>query len=429
MKKVALSLIMVLLISTMLAAGGGRQAQAGGGSRISVLVWTSAEVAATIKEVAKPFEDRTNAIVEVTVVPLADYIQRLTTMVAANSAPEVYWVGENMAAQFYNDGLLGDLSSLMSDREWDFDDFVKSQRDYHTYNGKLMAVPFSGQPLVLFYNKTLFQKAGLKTPTELFEANQWTVDAMLDAAVKLADSANGVFGIDFSRQGDWGNWDVPLTPVLRLYGGRGWSDDFRTVELNNPASLRGVEAFYNLLFTSRAHPMPGTQIDFRAGKLAMFAELFNTVRTFTNLDFEWDVVPMPLNQNKLSTGWSGSAGYTVDPRGKSIPLAVDFVRHITNKESFLKLMYIFVPTRMSALTSSDFKTGNNGQIMRPPAKSFDYCINNDVLAAIPVKQSHPKYVQISEIARVNLEAMYAGAGRPQETLDKIAREIQPLMSR
>ena len=65
--------------------------------------------------------------------------------------------------------------------------------------------------------------------------------------------------------------------------------------------------------------------------------------------------------------------------------------------------------------------------MRPPAKSFDSVINTDVLGAIPVKQAHPRYVQIGEIARVNLEAMYAGVRKPQDTLNAIAREIQPLM--
>jgi multiple sugar transport system substrate-binding protein len=436
MKKAVLSILLAMTIAALLAAGGGQQGQQAGGSqpaqgggKISVMVYTSAASAAKVKDASAPFIDKFKTDVEIIVTPLADYDQKMATMISGNTAPDVYWVSEYAVPQYYENGLMLDLSEFRDDKEWDWDDFVKGAQNHYTYDGKLIAIPFSGQQLVMFFNKTMFQKAGLKNPTELYEAKQWTVDAMISAAKKLGNAAIGEYGIDFSRNGDWGNWDVCLTPVTRLYGGKSWSDDYKTVEINSAASVKGLETFYDLIAVSKVHPMPGTKIDFKAGKLAMFPDLFNGVRNFGNLDFEWDAAPMPNNLNGTSTGWSGTAGYVVYPKGKNIPLAKEYVKYITSKEVITTLMHVYGPPRFSVVTSSDYKTGNNGQIIRPSAKSFDNLFNFDVQAAIPVKQPHPKYAQVSQAIMVNLESIYAGAKTPKEAADAMAKEMQPFMNK
>ncbi|MDL2229203.1 sugar ABC transporter substrate-binding protein [Treponema sp. OttesenSCG-928-L16] len=430
MKRTLLFFIFALLAtSLLLAAGGKEQDQSAGGGSISVMVYTSAASSEKVKDASRPFMDKFKTNVEMIITPLSDYDQKMATMIAGNSAPDVYWVAEYAVPQYYEQGLLLDLSEFMNDKEWDWADFITGQQNHYLYGGKLMGVPFSGQQLVMFYNKTMFQKAGLKTPTELLKDGQWTVEAMLDAAVKLSDSANGVFGIDFTRNGDWANWDVSLTPVTRLFGGKSWTEDYKKIEINSPASVKGLQAFYDLIFTNKSHPMPGTKIDFKGGKLAMSPDLFNMVRTFENLDFEWDAVPMPYNINGTSTGWSGSAGYAVYPKGRNIPLAKEYVKHITSKWGIAELMHVFGPTRYSVVTSSNYKNGNNGQFVRPSPESFDRLFNVDVLAAIPVKQPHPKYAQVSQAITVNLEAMYTGAVTPKAAADAMAREMQPFMNK
>jgi multiple sugar transport system substrate-binding protein len=434
MKKIVFVLAATVLILAQAAAGGqqssGSSASTGGtsGGKLSVMVYTSAASAERVKNAAVPFEQQNKTEVEIIITPLADYDQKMSTMIAGNTAPDVYWVAEYAVPQYYENGIMHDLSGLKNDRDWDFSDFAQGQQNHWTHDGKLIGVPFSGAPLVLFYNKTMFQKAGRKTPTELFESGQWTVETMLDAAKALAGSTTGVYGIDFSRSGDWVNWDVCMTPVLRLYGGDAWSEDYRRVEINSPASLRGVQSYYDLLFTSKAHPMPGTTIAFTGGNLAMLPDLFSQVRLWVDLDFEWDVVPMPKDQSGKSTAWSGSAGYVVYDKSKNLKLASDFVKFITGKSAMTELMHTFVPTRMSVITSGDFRTGNNGQIMRPSSRSFDYCIT-DTLGTIRVKQPHPKYAQISQAIKTNLEAMYAGAMPPKAALDAMAKEMQPYMNK
>jgi maltose-binding protein MalE len=51
------------------------------------------------------------------------------------------------------------------------------------------------------------------------------------------------------------------------------------------------------------------------------------------------------------------------------------------------------------------------------------------MSKLPVKQPHPKYAQVSQVIKANLEAMYAGAMQPAAAFDAMAKEIQPYMKK
>ena len=394
--------------------------------KLTVLIYGSAEQQDKIKEVLKPFEEEHGCNVDIILSSLADYDQKITTMIAGGTAPDVYWVAEYAVPQYYQDGLMADLSSFLEDEEYDFKDFTEAQQNHYLYDGKLIGAPFSGAPLVCFYNKSLIEKAGLETPTELYKKGEWTVEAMLDYAKKLTDAGNNIYGIDFSRGGDWGNWDVCMTPALRLYGGNAWSGDYKNVEINSEKSLKGVQAFYDLITVDKAHPAPGTTIDFKAGQLALFPDLFSNVKKIVDLDFQWDVVPMPFNEDGESTGWSGSAGYAAYPEGKNVELSKELIRFITSKESIGVLMHNFVPTRSSVLESENYRTGNQGEIMRPSEESFQYCIT-DTIDQVRVKQPHPHYNNISQVILEHLEEMYSGISTPEEAVNAMAAGMEEYM--
>lgn len=414
------------MVSFAVFANGTAEKSKGETSTISVLIFGGTDIQESIKKLCVPFEQANNCKVDVILCPLADYDQKLTTMIASNTAPDVLWVTEYSGPQYYTNGLLLDLTDLKDDTAWDFADFIGKEANHNAFDGGLYGIPFSGAPLVCFYNKTLFKAANLKTPTELYEAGQWTVDAMLEDAVKLTNKDKGIYGINFTRAGDWSNWDLPMTPVLRLYGGSAWSDDYTTVTINSPESLKGVQAWYDLMFVSKAHPMPGTTVDFFAGQVALYPSLFGDVKKCGKLDFEWDVVPMPLDQNGQSTGWMGPASYSVCSATKQPELAKKFVKFITNKDSIDALKNTFVPTRTSVLTSEDYRTGDHGQFARPSETAFDWCITN-TLPIMRCKQAHPNYTKISEVIKEYLEMMYSGAMKPAEALNTMATNLKPLM--
>lgn len=422
MKKVIvwmLTLVMMLSMMTVPALADEK-------ATLTVLVYVGAELAAQLEELAIPFEEANNCNVDVVMSPLDSYDQKLATMIAANEEADVFWVPEYSTPQYILDGMCMDLSEYMEDAEYDFADFIEGQQNHYLYDGKLWGVAFSGAPLVMFYNKDIFEAAGEKTPTELYEAGEWTVDAMIELAKKLTDAEKGIYGIDFTRQGDWANWDVVMNPVTRLYGGQPWSDDYTTVLMNSEETKKGFETFCKLMFEDKAHAMPGTIVDFKAGQLAMCPDLYNVMKNFGTVDFAWDVVPMPINEKGISTGWLGSAGYAVYSGTKKPDLAKAYVKYMTTKEMIDTLQFTYVPTRTSVIGGEAYKTGKDGAFVTANEKAFEYTIVKG-FEGMAVKMPHPKYNNLSQIIKEYLDLAYAQAVSPSDALDMMAEEMDAFM--
>lgn len=422
MKKVIAWMLLLAVMLTMAAVPSLANEKA----TLTVLIYSGAAIEEQIETLADPFEEANNCVVDVVLSPLDSYDQKIATMIAGNEEPDVFWVPEYSTPQYIMDGMCMDLSEFMDDAEWNWADFIEGQQNHYLYDGKLWGVAFSGAPLVMFYNKDLFEAAGEKTPTELYEAGEWTVDAMLDLARRMTNPEKGIYGIDFTRQGDWANWDVVMNPVSRLYGGQPWSDDYSTVLMNSEETKKGFEAFCKLMFEDKAHVMPGTTIDFKAGQLALCPDLYNVIKKMGEVEFEYDVVPMPINEKGISTGWLGSAGYAVYSGTKQADLAKAFVKFITSKELIEALQFTFVPTRTSVITSEAYKTGNNGEFPTANETSFEYTIVKG-FDGMAVKMPHPKYNQLTQIIKEYLDLAYVQAVSPSEALDMMAEEMDAFM--
>lgn len=422
MKKVIVWMLTLIMMFSMVTV----PALADGKATLTVLIYVGAELAAQLEELSIPFEEANNCNVDIVLSPLDSYDQKIATMISSGEEPDVFWVPEYATPQYILDGMCMDISEFMADPEWDFADFIEGQQNHYLYDGKLYGVPFSGCPLVMFYNKDLFEAAGEKTPTELYEAGEWTVDAMIELARKMSNPETGIYGIDFTRQGDWANWDVVMNPVSRLYGGQPWSDDYSTVLINSDETKKGFETFCKLMFEDKAHAMPGTIVDFKAGQLAMCADLYNVMKRFGTVEFNWDVVSMPKNDKGISTGWLGSAGYAVYTGTKQADLAKAYVKCMTTKDMIATQQFTYVPTRTSVITGEVFKTGDDGKFITANEKAFEYSIEKG-FEGMAVKMPHPKYNSITPIIKEYLELAYTGTMAPADALDMMAEEMDAFM--
>jgi sorbitol/mannitol transport system substrate-binding protein len=101
--------------------------------------------------------------------------------------------------------------------DYDVDDILPPIREGLSFEGTLYAVPFYGESAFTMYRTDLFEKAGLEMP----EAPTW--DFIKDAARKLADKSNEVYGICLRGKPGWGENMAFLTAMANSYGAR-WFD-------------------------------------------------------------------------------------------------------------------------------------------------------------------------------------------------------------
>ncbi|HEX6971552.1 MAG TPA: sugar ABC transporter substrate-binding protein [Limnochordia bacterium] len=231
--------------------------------------------------------------------------EKLILAVAGGVAPDVTSVSSIWAEELADQGVFVDLNPLIkSDRSgFPYDDiFPASYALWQTYDGKQYAMPFDNDIQALFYNKGLFDAAGVSYPGEDFDWETW-----LTTATALTRDVNGDQEMD---QFGFVNWWFEWLTLIWANGGALVSPD-RTVTLNTPA-VREALRFYGQFFETQrdlilttadskrmGYPHPAAA--WKAGHAAM-APAGAWMPTYWIYDeaagrynFEFDVAHMPLS--------------------------------------------------------------------------------------------------------------------------------------
>src|SRR5580692_1334500 len=146
-----------------------------------------------------------------------------------SNAFNVIMIGPYEAPLFAKNGWLTDLSKqyIASDPAYDAGDLLPPIAKSLSYKGDLYAVPFYGESSMMFYNKTLFQQAGLTMPHNPTWSQIQTFAAKLNQPGKVA-------GICLRGLAGWGDNMAALDTVVNTFGGQ-WFNMHWAPQLTSPA--------------------------------------------------------------------------------------------------------------------------------------------------------------------------------------------------
>jgi len=234
--------------------------------------------------------------VEVETMPYADYFTALQTAVAGGTVADAFELNYENFVTYAENGSLAALEDV------DTDVYQSSLIEALNRDGTQYGVPTSFSNVVLFYNKTLFDEAGIEPPTA-----DWTWADEQAAAAQLTDEAAGV----------WGDYQ-PISynefyKALAQTGGEFFDAERTEATFDSP---EGVEAATWLV--SKAGTTMPTEADgagtpdfdtnlFSEGKLAMWHTGIWMFGALAEAPFEWDVVVEPGDTEKASAMFSNSA--------------------------------------------------------------------------------------------------------------------------
>ena len=155
--------------------------------------------------------------------PIPDKFQdKLKAQMAGGTAPDVFYVDDQLMNAFAPSGQLLALDDYMSQAGVSRDDFIPALLTIFTQDGKTYGLPKDWGTLGLVYLPEAFQDAGIDEPTE-----DWTWDDMRTAAKAIADK--GTYG-GFCMGADWARF----APFVFSNGGSFASEDFTTATLDTP---------------------------------------------------------------------------------------------------------------------------------------------------------------------------------------------------
>jgi alpha-1,4-digalacturonate transport system substrate-binding protein len=418
---IAMVFVLVMLMSVACAKKQSDAGTAAGGQKNVTLdfVWFSdGNEGEIMKSIIKDYEAK-NANVKVNMieVPYKDLSTKLKTMISGGQPPALARISTTELGGFANQAV--ELSESNGGLDKYTAQFVDSLKPFYVVNNKAVAAPMDVTANGLIYNKTLFDKAGVKVPTSPDQV--WTWDEFSAALKQVMEKGGAKYGLvwDFTPQ----RWST----LLYQFGGSMMSPDGTKATINNEAGVQAAE-YFKKLHTDGIAPTSvwfgGENPNnlFRTGTVAAhFAGnwMISNYKDITS--FEWGVTYMP--KAKVRSSVPGGKFAMAFKKSGVEKEAADFINYISSKEVNAKYT-------QEALFLSPRK--DNAKLDYAFGKEMMELFSNELSSTVPAaaedwsKQTIvPKF---SNDLKTTISEIVAGKTTAKAGLDKVAGQIDKAIS-
>ena len=197
----------------------------------------------------------------------ADHNNVVPAWAAAGTLPDIIYVHGSRATPWAHEGIIIDIHDIVTaDEEFNVDGMWEESVRLYRVDGRIHALPYDHGPIILGYNKDLFDAAGVDYPSE-----DWTMEDMAAAAIELTDTDAGIWGWDGRL--DLGNGGGGF--FTGAWGGVHMNEDETAMTMDTPEVRAALNHWYNLQHVENAGAS-GTEMEafpnsqpFRAGVAAM----------------------------------------------------------------------------------------------------------------------------------------------------------------
>lgn len=191
-----------------------------------------------------------------------NYWTKLETVMAGGAIPDVVWLHYTRLAEWASKDVMSPLDPLLAADKIDPKQYVFN--DAMVYQGKMYAIPKDNGINAMWYDRALFQKAGLPDPSFKYSWTDW-----LEASQKLTvDKAGKVATDPAFNPGATVQWGTvqPQTNSPRgegfyswfaALGGKLYSEDQKTTRIDQPESITALQFMADVINKQHAAPAAG----------------------------------------------------------------------------------------------------------------------------------------------------------------------------
>lgn len=378
------------------------------------------------REVREPYPDIVAAFnvsqqeIQVEFLPVIsnEYVNRLVTMFAAGTAPDVFFVYEADILAWAHRGFLAELDSFLEkDPELNYDAIYEATWSAMTLNGRTYGISEYVNPNgLVWFNKTMFEEAGFESPISLDRRGAWTMEAMREYARKLSRISS-----DGTRE-SWGlyipNWWGPIFSFL-MTNGLTFSDAEGNLALNSSNNLRAVEYLRQWTVedqSTNCYEGIDEPVYLKEKRLGMaIAGGWYTWVIDLIAPIEVDVVPMPVGID------GGRAAVISNP-------AIAMYSGTPHKEAawtFMKYILVGEGAEMRALREGDLPSAKHlATLVEGSGPTWQDAMSRSMQWAVPMPKEltlRPGSMELMLYGENSLEAVWRGNADAKPILDEIQR--------
>src|SRR5690625_1313989 len=415
------------------AAGDGEAEGSGDGEPVELEFWSFWGGGArreTIEAIIKDFNASQDGI-EVTHVyqPWGDiWTKALAAVASGNDVPDVIVQDINSVRQRADANQATNLQEYLDQEDENLEELFYPQLwDTVIHEDEAYGLPFNTDTQVLFYNKDLFEEAGLDPDSP---PTTW------DELEEYARALDVQEGDSWERFGFYPLWNLGLDVwTINADEGTSWFDENGEVQINTPRKVEAVEWVldwqdYYGQDTINAHEAEfgsGLADPFISGLVAMRGQNINYyVELQENApDLNFGVAPLPA-YDENSEPWSWGGGFVLEiPYGAENPDAsYEFMKYLTSTEVQTRFgstafdIMANIEANESLVDHPDLN--ENGQMIYELAHQN---LEHTVITPIPLNA--PDYIQL---VNGQLDEALLGNKSAQEALDDAQESVENLVS-
>jgi multiple sugar transport system substrate-binding protein len=403
-------LLLILGASLVFAAGGGQQS---GATKIRFSTFQTGDVEKDWIETQFPRYLKEKGIeVEHVYIAHADTISTLMTWTAAGTAPDASMLSANYQNALAAQGILLDLDKYIAENRpnYDIKRFFPRLLEPYKYKGVQYAFPSDYDLGLTWYNKDMFDAKGVPYPT-----NNWTWEdyRRTAAALTSGEGPEKIYGTD----------ETPLDATLWQAGGDYFSPDGLTSTFNTPAVKKAYEFILSLIRAGYA-PIPGEGGGLADGRAAM--SLGNgpwyAHYVLADVDFNWDVAPLPRDARKATTGYGSS--FAVLARSPHVAEAFDFITwFLSDEQQFIRAkQFSWFPP---ASTVMNFPGFQDVSVLAMNARQKALVLSEAEYSRAPIVVARQS--EITQIMNRENTLVWIGEKSIDDALRTMDQEIAPLL--
>jgi multiple sugar transport system substrate-binding protein len=426
MKKLWLPILLIAALVLPACGGQATPTPAAGGAPVELtfMMWGAPEELAVWNQIVADFQaQKPNITVKVEVSDWTAYWEKLKTMLAASSPPDLFAMDAPLYLDYQSRGVLKNLQPYLDQNPDLLKDVYPQTLEAYKLADGYYGLPRDFQTIVLFYNKDMFDAAQVAYPTA-----DWTYDDLRSAAKKLTLDTNSDGKIE--QYGFYSDlWDMELvwSEAIWAYGGDVISADHTKTLIGESPARQAWQVFYDMMFTDKSMPDTTTAAQFggepfQAGAAAMTTIGHWAVPGYNAVTFKWDVAPMPKGPAGAATSVN-SAGFVLAQGSKHPDEAFEFIKFVLTPAGQTRLTELgfAIPVLKSVAESDTF--------LKQPGPGIDQKVFLDSLAFARMKPVFKGYDEWSAAVGDGMAVIWTGEQPLNTTLDEVVQAADEVLAK
>lgn len=345
------------------------------------------------------------------------YDTKLVADVAAGTLPDIFVNFDVQTKAFFDKGLTADLKPFMDQTGPAVEEFDPKFIELAISDGRVGFLPRAGDVVVLYYNKRMFDEAGVAFPSDA-----WAYGDMLAAAEKLTLKAGDGTVTQYGLTADY-DWWAQWVPMVVAEGGQILSEDGTQAVFNSPEGIRAWSVLFDGIKNGWFMPpnvqqtMGGPQVGFVTGNAAMTFHVRASVPNVrAQLTDDWDVALVPKGSVDRKTGM-GTMGYAMSAATENPDATWQLLRYLYSDG-----LKVFMESYMVVPPIPSYYDDPTWRALPPPPANNDVFVRAFDVAMLPPKIDFYSTGPFNKAMVDGIAAVVLDQLTPEQAVNRMAEE-------